>query len=75
MADKHIEVLFLFFENMSLSNSFYGLSFGAALELGRHGWFELRRLIITQEILHLPGVIEIVFLKKPHNWTEELRIR
>ncbi len=29
----------------------------------------------TQEVLHLPGVSEIVLLKKPRKWTElELRI-
>ncbi len=27
----------------------------------------------AQEILHLPGVSEIVFLKKPQKGTEELR--
>ncbi len=26
-------------------------------------------------MLHLQGVSEIVYLKKPHKWTEELRIR
>ncbi len=28
----------------------------------------------TQEILHLPGFSDIFFFKKPHNWTEKLRI-
>ncbi len=27
-----------------------------------------------QEILHFPGVSEIVFFTKPHKWTEDLRI-
>ncbi len=28
----------------------------------------------TQEVLHLPGFSEIIFLKKPHKRTEEIRI-
>ncbi len=33
-------------------------------------WLTLRR---TEEILHLPGVSEIMFFKKPQMWVEELR--
>ncbi len=36
---------------------------------------DLRSCVLsqTQEILHLPGVSEIVSLKKPHKWMEEPR--
>ncbi len=40
---------------------------GATVELGRHEWFALRRLITNS------GVSETVFFKVPHKWTEKRR--
>ncbi len=54
----------------------YKTFFGAAFELGRHGWFEVRRLITNSRSSAFTGSCLILYLKKTSqedgrnkNWT------